>query len=108
LVLLLAANASAQSYSIDWATIDGGGTSTGGVYSAIQTEGALLLTITRAGANVILSWPYPSTGFVLQENSALASTNWSNVGQIPADDGNKKSVTLPVSPDNKFFRLSKP
>ena len=84
----------AQSYSIDWFTIDGGGgTSTGGVYSvsgtigqpdagtmsggnssidggfwsiiaAVQTPGAPLLTVTLFGANAIVSWPSPSTGFV--------------------------------------------
>jgi hypothetical protein len=37
---LLAADASAQSYSIDWHTIDGGGgTSTGGVYSVSGSIG---------------------------------------------------------------------
>jgi len=36
----LASNASAQSYSVDWSTIDGGGgTSTGGVYSVSGTIG---------------------------------------------------------------------
>jgi hypothetical protein len=106
--LLLAAgafSARAQSYSIDWSTIDGGGsTSTGGVYSvsgtigqpdaggsmtggnysltggfwsifAVQTPGAPLLTVTLAGANTIVSWPSPSIGFVLQENPDVANTN---------------------------------
>ena len=37
---LLTASATAQSYSIDWFTIDGGGgTSTGGVYSVTGTIG---------------------------------------------------------------------
>jgi hypothetical protein len=31
--------ASAQTYSIDWSTVDGGGTSTGGVYSVSGTLG---------------------------------------------------------------------
>src|SRR5215475_5798018 len=102
-------NLSAQNYSIDWFTVDGGGgTSTGGVYSlsgtigqpdagtmsggnytiqggfwsviaAIQTEGAPLLTITRAGPSAIVSWPSPSTGFVLQENAGLGNATWTNV-----------------------------
>src|SRR5215510_4725823 len=39
-VALLAAQAKAQNYSIDWFTIDGGGgTSTGGVYSVTGTIG---------------------------------------------------------------------
>src|SRR5690348_17454014 len=88
----------AQSYTVDWHTIDGGGgTSTGGVYSvsgtigqpdagpamsggnfaltggfwsfsAVQTPGAPLLTISLTSTNtVIVSWPSPSTGFGLQQ-----------------------------------------
>src|SRR6266536_388318 len=95
-LLLLAVTSTAalaQSYSIDWFTIDGGGgTSTGGVYAvsgtigqpdagklsggnytldggfwgiiAIQTPGAPLLSIARTTTNtVVISWPSPSTGF---------------------------------------------
>src|SRR5213083_183176 len=89
----------AQSYSIDWFTIDGGGgTSTGGVYQvsgtvgqpdagamsggnysltggfwslfAVQTPGGPLLSITLTTTNTALvSWPSPSTGFSLQQNT---------------------------------------
>src|SRR6266446_6003750 len=103
-------NASAQSYSIDWFTIDGGGgTSTGGVYTvsgtigqpdaghmsggnftidggfwgiiaAIQTPGSPLLRVVLTSTNtVIVAWPVASTGFSLQENASLGTTNWSNV-----------------------------
>src|SRR6266581_9809772 len=105
LVVALAGSASrlaAQTYSIDWFTIDGGGgTSTGGVYSVsgtvgqpdagtmsggnysltggfwsllsvVQTPGAPLLTITLTSTNTaVVSWPYPSPGFALQENANL-------------------------------------
>jgi hypothetical protein len=124
-------------YSIDWFTIDGGGgTSTGSVYSvsgtigqpdagvmsggnytlqggfwgvavAVQTEGAPLLTITRSGGSVIISWPSPSTGFQLQENMALGSTNWTNVATLPSDNGTNKTVTVSPPIGNKFYRLKK-
>src|SRR5665213_2628504 len=45
---------------------------TGGFWSLIsvvQTSGAPTLTITNSGNNVIVSWPYPSTGWTLQQNS---------------------------------------
>jgi hypothetical protein len=130
-------NLSAQNYSIDWFTVDGGGgTSTGGVYSvsgtigqpdagtmnggnysiqggfwsviaAIQTEGAPLLTITRSGPSVIVSWPSPSTGFVLQETASLGNAVWTNVAQTPVDNGTNKSVTITPPVGNKFYRLKK-
>src|SRR3977135_3203739 len=98
----------AQNYSIDWFTIDGGGgTSTGGVYSvsgtigqpdagtmsggnytiergfwgiiaAVQPPVAPLLSIARSGANVIVSWPSPSTGFSLQQNTNVNTMNWTS------------------------------
>ena len=137
IALVFAPDAFSQTYSIDWFTIDGGGgTSTGGVYSvsgtigqpdagtmsggnytlqggfwgvavAIQTEGAPLLTITKSGGNVIVSWPSSSTGFVLQENMALGTTNWSNVLTVPSDNGTNKSVTVSPPIGNKFYRLRK-
>src|SRR5438876_17746 len=92
-----ALSAHAQTYNIDWFTVDGGGgTSAGGIYSlsgtigqpdagqmsggnfaldggfwgiiaAVQPPGAIL-TITRTAPNTVrVSWPSASTGFVLQQ-----------------------------------------
>jgi len=123
-------------YSIDWSTIDGGGgTSTGGVYavsgtigqpdagtmsggnysltggfwsliSVVQTAGAPLLTVTHSGNNVIVSWPSPSTGFTLQQNSNLATPGgWAASGYTVSDNGTTKSITLTSPTGNLFFRL---
>ena len=103
--LLIADSVQAQSYSIDWFTIDGGGgTSTGGVYSvtgtlgqpdagtmsggnytinggfwgiigAVQTPGAPILTITRSNNFAIVSWPETGTAFRLENNNNLSTTN---------------------------------
>src|SRR5436309_10766626 len=103
LLLFSAALVHAQSYSIDWFTIGGGGgTSAGGVFSVsgtigqpdagkmsggnftidggfwgiiapVQTPGAPLLTITLNSqlSTITISWPSPSTGFILQQNTNL-------------------------------------
>ena len=60
-----------------------------------------------AGASLIISWPSPSTGFGLQQNTNLATTNWTGLAQTPTDDGTNKSVTVPISAGNEFFRLLK-
>jgi hypothetical protein len=95
----------AQSYSIDWYKVaGGGGTSTGGVYSvsgtigqadaggpmtggnysltggfwalfAIQTAGVPTLFITRSGNNAILYWSTNAVGFVLEHKTSLAPPN---------------------------------
>jgi hypothetical protein len=124
----------AQSYSIDWFTIDGGGgTSTGGVYSvsgtigqhdaseamtggnysltggfwalyAVQTPGAPLLTITYAGNQAIVSWSPSVTGWTLQTNNNLATGTW---GNWPGTVINN-SVTNAPPTGNLFFRLKQP
>jgi hypothetical protein len=126
---------SAQTYSIAWYKVAGGGgistngqyslsgtigqadasaAMTGGNYSvtggfwslyAIQTPGAPLLTITYAGNKAIVSWPSPSTGFVLQTNSNLATGTWVNYGGIVGDNGAIKSETNAPPVGNLFFRL---
>src|SRR5437763_7486949 len=110
LAFALTIGASAQSFSIDWFTIDGGGgTSTGGVYTvsgtigqpdagkmsggnftldggfwgiiaAVQTPGSPFLRVARTNSNaVVVAWPSSATGFSLQQNAILGSTNWQGV-----------------------------
>ena len=128
----------AQAYSIGWYKVaGGGGTSTNGQFSmtgtigqpdasgamkggnysvtggfwslyAIQTPGAPLLTITYAGNKAIVSWPSPSTGFVLQTNSNLATGTWGNYGGIVGDNGTIKTETNAPPTGNLFFRLAHP
>jgi hypothetical protein len=86
-------------------TIDGGFWS---LLAVVQTPGAPLLTITRFGSSVRLSWSSPSTGFGLQENEVIGTTDWLAVAQVPADDGTNKSVTVSPHIGNKFYRLKYP
>src|SRR6266516_5961730 len=55
-------------------TLDGGFWA---IISAVQTPGAPLLTITLNSqlSTINISWPSPSTGFVLEQNSNLANPN---------------------------------
>ena len=134
-------SAFAQSYAIDWSTIDGGGgTSTGGVYSvsgtigqpdastttmtggpfsltggfwaiyAVQTPGAPLLAIFHTTTNTVaVTWPSPSTGWDLQQNTnSVSSVNWSNVTTAIQDDGSTKTLVVNPPTGNRFYRLNKP
>jgi len=115
----------------------GGGTSTGGVYSvtgtigqpdagamsggnftldggfwgivaAIQTPGAPLLSIFHTTTNtVVVSWPSPSTGWTLQQNTnSVSSLNWSNVTATIQDDTTTKTLIVNPPAGNRFYRLS--
>ena len=133
----LAASVSAQNYSIDWFTIDGGGgTSTGGVYSvsgtigqpdagalsggsytlvggfwgivsAVQTPGAPLLSIERIGGDVRVFWPNPSPGFVLDQSLTVTGA-WSQVSFPYTTNSTDISITVPSPVGNKFYRLRFP
>ena len=82
----------------------------GGFWSlfAVQTPGAPLLSIRLATANTIaVSWPSPSTGFILQQNDDLNTPNWVTAPQSVSDNGTSKFIL--VNPTgNRFYRLFKP
>jgi hypothetical protein len=84
---------------------------TGGFWSlfAVQTPDAPLLAILRLSANSArVSWPSPSTGFRLQENTDLNSANWVNAPQAVSDNGTTKSITVSPTTGRRFYRLFKP
>jgi len=123
----------AQTYTIDWHKVaGGGGTSTGGAYQvsgtvgqpdasgaqtggnysltggfwalyAVQGPGAPLLTITYAGSEAIVSWSPSVTGWTLQTNANLATPAW---GNYPGAIVNNRATIAPPK-GNVFFRLSR-
>ena len=141
-VLLMLGSATwtlAQSYSIDWFTIDGGGgTSTGGVYSvsgtigqpdagrmsggnftidggfwgiiaAVQTPGSPLLRVARTITNTVLvAWPSSVSGFNLQQNAVLGSSNWLPVTNSVNTVGSEFQVIISPPIGNRFYRLKNP
>jgi hypothetical protein len=65
----------------------------------------LLLSITKVGTNVNISWPNVP-GFQLQSATNLAvAPGWSTVAQTPATNGSQLLVTLPATLSRQFFRL---
>lgn len=139
LISVLCLPASAQ-FSLDWWTVDGGGgTSSGGVYSVsgtigqpdagkmsggnfnldggfwgiiatVQTPGAPYLTITRTNNTVVVSWPLPSDGWVLQATNVLPSVTvtWPQIPLPYQINGANLQFTEPTPTGNRFYRLYKP
>jgi|ERR1017187_1906644 hypothetical protein len=73
-------------------------------FSIVQTIGAPALTITHSGSTVKVLWPYPSTGWTLQQNSDLTTANWTPSGGI-SNDGVNNFITITSPTGNLFFRL---
>jgi hypothetical protein len=81
-----------------------------GIIAVVQTPGAPLLSIVRTTTNTVaVSWPSPSTGFTLQENTnGIATANWSNVTATIQDNGTTKALIVNPPIGNRFYRLFKP
>jgi len=66
------------------------------------------LTTATTGTNVVTSWPAADgTGFELQTNSDLSSTNWNSVSGGSTVNG-QVMVTNVITPGVHFYRLLKP
>lgn len=79
-----------------------------GVIAAVKAPDRKWLSIARTATNsVIISWPSPSSGWTLHENSDLKPVSWSEVLTTPNDDGTTKSVTIAPPGAKRFYRLQK-
>lgn len=64
------------------------------------------LNVERIASSVRLSWLSSWSNFVLLANPDLNTTTWTNVTEVPADDGTNITVTIPIEAGNRFFRLT--
>ena len=80
-----------------------------GILWVVQTPGAPLLRIQPTATNaVVVAWPAPSSGFKLQFKPSLNTTNWTDVGQVPAVVGGENQVIVTPPVGNRFYRLKYP
>ena len=58
--------------------------------------------------SLVLSWPSAASGFFLQQNVSLNTTNWTTYGGTITTNGDTITVVIPASLGNNFFRLKHP
>ena len=97
---------------------DAGGPMTGGNFSltggfwalfAVQTLGAPVLSIKLTTTNTaMVYWTSPSTGYSLQVNTNLSTTNWVTPSESVTDNGTIKYIIVNPSTGNRFYRLKNP
>jgi hypothetical protein len=56
-------------------------------------------------STVLVSWPYPSEGFSLQQDGALGTANWVRVTNAPMQVGQEWQLIAQPQAGNKFYRL---
>lgn len=64
------------------------------------------LNLSRAGQNMLLSWPTNADAFSLQSAPALNPTAWSNAPQARQVSGTNFSVTVPMAGPGTVYRLT--
>jgi hypothetical protein len=129
--------ATAQPFSIDWLTIDGGGgTSSGGAFTltgtigqpdasalsggdfsleggfwagatVVQTPGSPFLYVSNSVTGVVVYWERPATGFILDETTTLAPSSWSPTLSPYQTNATHIFISAPPS-GHKFYRLRHP
>jgi uncharacterized repeat protein (TIGR03803 family) len=75
------------------------------IITAVPPPAPSLSIALTNGSSVVISWPSPSTGFVLQQNSNLATTNWTTTGYSINTANGTNSITITQPTGNLFFRL---
>jgi hypothetical protein len=76
-----------------------------GIIATVQTVSAPQLSIQLTATNtVIISWPSPSSGFNLQQNTNLTTSTWVAPSESVGDDGKIKFII--VNPADGQPRLS--
>jgi hypothetical protein len=134
-VLLVCNSAFAQYSIDWFTVDGGGGTSSGGVYEITGTIGQPDAGRVTAGnygieggfwsdleaapepptpgltielvspSSALVWWPAPSTGFVLQQNTNLTTTNWVAVTNPPVEANGEKQVTVSPLAGTRYYRL---
>ncbi len=79
-----------------------------GVVSIYTAQWPPNLLIQPSAGSIAISWPAPSTGFVLQQTVDATLTNWANVPVTPVVSNYYNFVTLPASSNATLFRLVGP
>ena len=70
---------------------------------------SLTITLNSQPSTLNVSWPSPSTGWNLQQNTnSVSLLNWSNVTATIQDDGTTKTLIVNAPTGNRFYRLQKP
>lgn len=98
---------------------DAGGPMTNGAYSltggfwsllsVVQTPGAPTLRIFFTSTNTaVVAWLAPATGFSLQQNTNISTTNWTAVGNAVNVVGSENQVVITPPFSRNFFRLKFP
>jgi hypothetical protein len=82
----------------------------GTVSLLLNTTPGIELAIVRTNNNAVVSWLYPSTGFILESTTTLTPPNWQPENANMVVNDGFWEATIPINPQAaaRFFRLHHP
>jgi uncharacterized repeat protein (TIGR03803 family) len=87
---------------------NGGYAGDGAIFALSLAAAPPWLDIQRGGNAMVISWLSSVTGYSLQQNTNLSTTNWTAFGGTVSSNGTTMSVTNSSPTGNLFFRLMQP
>ena len=83
--------------------------SAGFTATGVGTPPAPTLSVAlMVGNAVVISWPFPSDDWILQQNTNLATSNWTMPPESIGSNALTKFIIVNSPTGNRFYRLSKP
>jgi len=76
-------------------------------YLPVSSVPALAVVLTTTNT-AIIAWPSPSTGWNLEQNADLTTTNWVAPAETITDDGTNKFIIVNSPTGSMFYRLKSP
>jgi len=77
-------------------------------YNTCISTAGIDLAVIQSGATVTISWPFPSTGYILESVAKLSMTNWQPASEMKRTNNGRLEVTVPINQQERYFRLHKP
>jgi hypothetical protein len=91
----------------NWYAVATGSDGSGLIISGSDSVSSPVLNISVLENQIVLSWPSSISGYTLQDNHDLTTTNWSDVNATPSVFNGFNRVILPGNATQKFYRLKK-
>jgi|SRR5437667_7804450 len=66
------------------------------------------MKFSRLNSNIAVSWPLTPAGFILESTSILSPLDWQAATETPATNNGRLEVLLPLTQQERYFRLRKP
>lgn len=75
--------------------------------SVVQTYPPLKISFLKPGSQVF-TWPFTNSPYRLQANGSLLTPNWVTLTNLPVNVGTNNQITLTMSTNLQFYRLTLP